>query len=117
MIYYLVKWCSLPYEDSTWELKEDVDEGKVREFKSIQARHPELKRVVSDISLPPYLSKKREASQTRIRPFFTSAHSLLLVVDLSCLGTELLHSMHNTSVGTVPQDVVERHPPTTLRGV
>lgn len=48
VIYYLVKWCSLPYEDSTWELKEDVDEGKVREFKRIQARHPELKRVVSD---------------------------------------------------------------------
>uniref|UniRef100_A0A670ZIR6 Uncharacterized protein n=1 Tax=Pseudonaja textilis TaxID=8673 RepID=A0A670ZIR6_PSETE len=47
VIYYLVKWCSLPYEDSTWELKEDVDEGKVREFKCIQSRHPELKRVVS----------------------------------------------------------------------
>uniref|UniRef100_A0A8C8SFP0 Chromodomain helicase DNA binding protein 8 n=1 Tax=Pelusios castaneus TaxID=367368 RepID=A0A8C8SFP0_9SAUR len=45
VIYYLVKWCSLPYEDSTWELKEDVDEGKIREFKRIQARHPELKRV------------------------------------------------------------------------
>ncbi|XP_062993879.1 chromodomain-helicase-DNA-binding protein 8 isoform X5 [Elgaria multicarinata webbii] len=45
VIYYLVKWCSLPYEDSTWELKEDVDEGKVREFKRIQSRHPELKRV------------------------------------------------------------------------
>uniref|UniRef100_A0A670ZIH1 Uncharacterized protein n=1 Tax=Pseudonaja textilis TaxID=8673 RepID=A0A670ZIH1_PSETE len=45
VIYYLVKWCSLPYEDSTWELKEDVDEGKVREFKCIQSRHPELKRV------------------------------------------------------------------------
>lgn len=46
VIYYLVKWCSLPYEDSTWELKEDVDEGKIREFKRIQSRHPELKRVV-----------------------------------------------------------------------
>uniref|UniRef100_A0A452TDP0 Chromodomain helicase DNA binding protein 8 n=1 Tax=Ursus maritimus TaxID=29073 RepID=A0A452TDP0_URSMA len=45
VIYYLVKWCSLPYEDSTWELKEDVDEGKIREFKRIQSRHPELKRV------------------------------------------------------------------------
>uniref|UniRef100_A0A8C0KRH6 Chromodomain helicase DNA binding protein 8 n=1 Tax=Canis lupus dingo TaxID=286419 RepID=A0A8C0KRH6_CANLU len=47
VIYYLVKWCSLPYEDSTWELKEDVDEGKIREFKRIQSRHPELKRVAS----------------------------------------------------------------------
>ncbi|XP_010217835.1 PREDICTED: chromodomain-helicase-DNA-binding protein 8-like, partial [Tinamus guttatus] len=45
VIYYLVKWCSLPYEDSTWELKEDVDEGKIGDFKRIQARHPELKRV------------------------------------------------------------------------
>uniref|UniRef100_A0A8C0HAR8 Chromodomain helicase DNA binding protein 8 n=1 Tax=Chelonoidis abingdonii TaxID=106734 RepID=A0A8C0HAR8_CHEAB len=51
VIYYLVKWCSLPYEDSTWELKEDVDEGKVREFKRIQARHPELKRVVNWVAL------------------------------------------------------------------
>ncbi|PKU27950.1 chromodomain-helicase-dna-binding protein 8 [Limosa lapponica baueri] len=46
VVYYLVKWCSLPYEDSTWELKEDVDEGKIGEFKRIQARHPELKRLV-----------------------------------------------------------------------
>ncbi|XP_076828846.1 LOW QUALITY PROTEIN: chromodomain-helicase-DNA-binding protein 8 [Brachyhypopomus gauderio] len=44
LIYYLVKWCSLPYEDATWELKEDVDEGKVEEFKKIQSRQPRLKR-------------------------------------------------------------------------
>uniref|UniRef100_A0A8C9YR36 Chromodomain helicase DNA binding protein 8 n=1 Tax=Sander lucioperca TaxID=283035 RepID=A0A8C9YR36_SANLU len=44
VIYYLVKWCSLPYEDATWELKEDVDEGKVEEFKKIQNRQPRLKR-------------------------------------------------------------------------
>lgn len=47
VIYYLVKWCSLPYEDATWELKEDVDEGKVEEFKKIQNRQPRLKRTVS----------------------------------------------------------------------
>ncbi|XP_069490011.1 chromodomain-helicase-DNA-binding protein 8 isoform X3 [Ambystoma mexicanum] len=46
VIYYLVKWCSLPYEDSTWELKEDVDETKVLEFKRIQSRMPDIKRVV-----------------------------------------------------------------------
>ncbi|KAM9510384.1 chromodomain-helicase-DNA-binding protein 8 [Guaruba guarouba] len=45
VVYYLVKWCSLPYEDSTWELQEDVDEGKIGEFKRIQARNPELKRL------------------------------------------------------------------------
>ncbi|XP_076018245.1 chromodomain-helicase-DNA-binding protein 8 isoform X3 [Genypterus blacodes] len=46
VIYYLVKWCSLPYEDATWELKEDVDEGKVEEFSKIQNRQPRLKRTV-----------------------------------------------------------------------
>lgn len=45
VVYYLVKWCSLSYEDSTWELKEDVDEGKVEEFKLIESRLPNLKRV------------------------------------------------------------------------
>ena len=30
--YYLVKWCSLPYEDSTWELEQDVDSTKVEQF-------------------------------------------------------------------------------------
>ncbi|XP_041659897.1 chromodomain-helicase-DNA-binding protein 8 isoform X2 [Cheilinus undulatus] len=44
VVYYLVKWCSLPYEDATWELKEDVDEGKVEEFGKIANRQPRLKR-------------------------------------------------------------------------
>lgn len=26
--HYLVKWASLPYEESTWELANDVDKGK-----------------------------------------------------------------------------------------
>mgnify|MGYP001857302169 FL=1 len=30
--HYLVKWCSLPYEESTWELEEDVDPVKIKEF-------------------------------------------------------------------------------------
>ncbi|XP_067410623.1 chromodomain-helicase-DNA-binding protein 6 isoform X4 [Emydura macquarii macquarii] len=34
--HYLVKWCSLPYEESTWELEEDVDPGKIKEFESLQ---------------------------------------------------------------------------------
>ncbi|KAG8455526.1 hypothetical protein GDO86_001643 [Hymenochirus boettgeri] len=45
VVYYLVKWCSLPYEDSTWELKEDVDDRKIEEFKRIESRQPNLKRV------------------------------------------------------------------------
>uniref|UniRef100_A0A3Q2DSU2 Chromo domain-containing protein n=1 Tax=Cyprinodon variegatus TaxID=28743 RepID=A0A3Q2DSU2_CYPVA len=46
VIYYLVKWCSLPYEDATWELKEDVDEGKVEEFGKLLNRQPRLKKMV-----------------------------------------------------------------------
>uniref|UniRef100_A0A8C9TM66 Chromodomain helicase DNA binding protein 8 n=1 Tax=Scleropages formosus TaxID=113540 RepID=A0A8C9TM66_SCLFO len=44
LVYYLVKWCSLPYEDATWELKEDVDDSKIEEFRKIQERQPRLKR-------------------------------------------------------------------------
>uniref|UniRef100_A0A8C8VN40 Chromodomain helicase DNA binding protein 6 n=1 Tax=Pelusios castaneus TaxID=367368 RepID=A0A8C8VN40_9SAUR len=42
--HYLVKWCSLPYEESTWELEEDVDPGKIKEFESLQIP-PEIKPV------------------------------------------------------------------------
>ncbi|XP_059419344.1 chromodomain-helicase-DNA-binding protein 8-like isoform X1 [Carassius carassius] len=44
VVYYLVKWCSLPYEDATWELKEDVDGAKVEEFRKIESRPARLKR-------------------------------------------------------------------------
>uniref|UniRef100_A0A8B9MYC5 Chromodomain helicase DNA binding protein 7 n=1 Tax=Accipiter nisus TaxID=211598 RepID=A0A8B9MYC5_9AVES len=33
--HYLVKWCSLPYEDSTWELKQDIDHAKIEEFEKL----------------------------------------------------------------------------------
>ncbi|XP_072297120.1 chromodomain-helicase-DNA-binding protein 8 isoform X3 [Eucyclogobius newberryi] len=55
VIYYLVKWCSLPYEDATWELKEDVDEGKVEEFNKLKSRQPRLKRMAR----PPAASWKK----------------------------------------------------------
>ncbi|GAA6104195.1 chromodomain-helicase-DNA-binding protein 7, partial [Tachysurus ichikawai] len=42
---YLVKWCSLAYEDSTWELKVDIDAGKIEEFEQVMSREPQLKRV------------------------------------------------------------------------
>ncbi|PIN97323.1 hypothetical protein AB205_0201340, partial [Aquarana catesbeiana] len=45
VIYYLVKWCSLPYEDSTWELKEDVDQSKIEEFEQLQAVRPDTRKV------------------------------------------------------------------------
>lgn len=44
---YLVKWCSLPYEDSTWELKADIDQSKIEEYERIAARTPNTKRVAS----------------------------------------------------------------------
>lgn len=34
--YYLVKWRSLPYEEATWELAEDVDRSKVKEYMKIR---------------------------------------------------------------------------------
>ena len=30
--HYLVKWRSLQYEDSTWELEEDIDPSKIEQF-------------------------------------------------------------------------------------
>ncbi|XP_046701763.1 LOW QUALITY PROTEIN: chromodomain-helicase-DNA-binding protein 6 [Silurus meridionalis] len=39
--HYLVKWCSLSYEESTWELQEDVDPVKIREFEELK-KIPEL---------------------------------------------------------------------------
>ncbi|XP_067904816.1 chromodomain-helicase-DNA-binding protein 6 isoform X2 [Heterodontus francisci] len=34
--HYLVKWCSLPYEESTWELVEDIDPAKIQEYEELQ---------------------------------------------------------------------------------
>uniref|UniRef100_A0A8C1WG21 Chromodomain helicase DNA binding protein 9 n=1 Tax=Cyprinus carpio TaxID=7962 RepID=A0A8C1WG21_CYPCA len=60
VVYYLVKWCSLPYEDSTWELKDDVDQTKIKEFKKLQAAKPNTNRV----ERPPASHwKKREQSR------------------------------------------------------
>lgn len=41
-----MKWCSLSYEESTWELQEDVDPVKIREFEDLK-KIPEIKLVVS----------------------------------------------------------------------
>lgn len=51
VVYYLVKWCSLPYEDSTWELKQDVDQSKIEEFERLRAAQPDPRRVVSPARL------------------------------------------------------------------
>ena len=39
--YYLVKWRSLPYEDSTWEVIEDVTDDKIEEFERYNSFPPE----------------------------------------------------------------------------
>ena len=44
--HYLVKWRSLPYEDSTWELQQDVDPEKVKQFKIYRELPPEEERGV-----------------------------------------------------------------------
>ncbi|XP_032875675.1 chromodomain-helicase-DNA-binding protein 7 isoform X2 [Amblyraja radiata] len=38
--HYLVKWCSLPYEECTWEQKLETDQGKIEEFQQLQAVPP-----------------------------------------------------------------------------
>lgn len=50
---YLVKWCSLAYEDSTWELKADIDQSKIEEYQQIAAHSPSSKRVVNVPSMVP----------------------------------------------------------------
>ena len=48
--HYLVKWRSLAYEDSTWELQQDVDPEKVKIFKRFSTLPPADKRKVRRLS-------------------------------------------------------------------
>ncbi|KAJ8729483.1 hypothetical protein PYW08_001064 [Mythimna loreyi] len=41
--HYLVKWKSLQYEDSTWELEEDIDVDKIRQYKTFSEIPPKEK--------------------------------------------------------------------------
>uniref|UniRef100_G3N434 Chromodomain helicase DNA binding protein 6 n=1 Tax=Gasterosteus aculeatus TaxID=69293 RepID=G3N434_GASAC len=41
--HYLVKWCSLSYEEATWELQEDLDSEKIKEFEHIQKLPADLR--------------------------------------------------------------------------
>ncbi|XP_028263102.1 chromodomain-helicase-DNA-binding protein 6 isoform X2 [Parambassis ranga] len=43
--HYLVKWCSLSYEEATWELQEDLDPEKIKEFEEIQKLPADLRHV------------------------------------------------------------------------
>ena len=44
--HYLVKWRALSYEESTWELQQDVDPRKVQLFKDLRVPPPEEERQV-----------------------------------------------------------------------
>ena len=44
--HFLVKWRGLPYEDSTWELQQDVDPEKVKLFYKYREPPPENERQV-----------------------------------------------------------------------
>lgn len=44
--HYLVKWASLPYEDSTWELSSDVLQARIDFFHKIGELRPDEVRVV-----------------------------------------------------------------------
>ena len=45
--HYLVKWCALPYEDSTWELQADVNAAKIEAFKKFTEPPEDMERNVS----------------------------------------------------------------------
>ena len=45
--HYLVKWRSLPYEDATWELEEDVNQEAVRQFNKLHLPPPSEELAVS----------------------------------------------------------------------
>ncbi|XP_067442389.1 chromodomain-helicase-DNA-binding protein 6 isoform X1 [Thunnus thynnus] len=58
--HYLVKWCSLSYEEATWELQEDLDPEKIKEFEEIQKLPPDLRHMERP---PPEKWQKLERSR------------------------------------------------------
>ncbi|TRZ01219.1 hypothetical protein DNTS_006047 [Danionella cerebrum] len=60
--HYLVKWCSLSYEESTWELQEDVDPVKIKEFEELK-KIPEIKHV--ERPLPEHWQKLEKSREYR----------------------------------------------------
>jgi hypothetical protein len=54
--HFLVKWRGLPYEDSTWELQQDVDPEKVKLFYKYKEPPPENERQVIIGSVIKWLS-------------------------------------------------------------
>ncbi|XP_022082169.1 chromodomain-helicase-DNA-binding protein 8-like [Acanthaster planci] len=59
--HYLVKWRSLPYEESTWELEEDVDDNVVQFFKTTLNPPPPSERERIDRADPDDWTKLEES--------------------------------------------------------
>lgn len=53
--HYLVKWRSLQYEDSTWELDKDVDSDKIEAY----YRRCAISQQGKTVSLSPYTASKK----------------------------------------------------------
>lgn len=77
MTHYLVKWCSLSYEEATWELQEDLDPEKIKEFEEIQKLPADLRHMVSRNIIRRQVEmqeeKKREFEHLGAR-FFAQRH-------------------------------------------
>ena len=67
--YYLVKWNSLPYEDSTWELEQDVDNRKVEQFERFNKLPSEEEREVGWSVIGMFLYSSVSSPLDRLKRF------------------------------------------------
>lgn len=105
--HYLVKWCSLPYEDSTWELRQDIDQAKIEEFEKLMSREPETERV----ERPPADDwKKSESSReyknnNKLREYQLEGVNWLLFnwynMYVKCIFLHLLKKAYNSSSAVI----------------
>lgn len=72
--HYLVKWRSMQYEDSTWELEEDVDPVKIQQYENNSKRPPKEKWKVKFYNFNSFM----------ILCFFNLCHSRALSVRWIC---------------------------------
>ncbi|XP_038222216.1 chromodomain-helicase-DNA-binding protein 7-like isoform X1 [Zerene cesonia] len=59
--HYLVKWKSLQYEDSTWELEEDIDVDKIKQYKVFSEVPPKEKWKFKKRPSPDHWSQLKES--------------------------------------------------------
>lgn len=93
--HYLVKWCSLPYEEATWELQEDLDPEKIKEFEEVQKVPLDCGHMVSRDDKQ--LGMKRTSGSIQLqwsRPVLHTATQL----DVTLASLLCLQHNHNDSV-------------------